>query len=184
MESPIVKCKSILILGGARSGKSKFAEKLVLESSKSPVYLATAQPLDKEMESRIDSHKKRRNSKWQTIEESIGIVDVMAKHSTSENIILVDCLTLWLSNLMQEDSNIGDVSARLISIIPQLPGKVVFVSNEVGMGIVPDNRISRSFRDQSGNLNKKMAEICDVVYFIAASQPILLKPNLQPEIKL
>ncbi|MFC4624907.1 bifunctional adenosylcobinamide kinase/adenosylcobinamide-phosphate guanylyltransferase [Daeguia caeni] len=164
-----------LVLGGARSGKSSFAEKLVLKSALQPVYLATAQALDHEMHERIAHHRQQRGAMWQTVEEPIDLVSALMRHSTAENHILVDCLTLWITNLMMQELDIATQINVLIEALPKLAGPVVFVSNEVGLGIVPDNRLSREFRDQAGFLHQKVAAIADEVYFMAAGLSLKMK---------
>ncbi len=179
-----IPCKSVLVTGGARSGKSGFAESLVMRSGLSPVYLATAAAGDDEMRERIGIHRERRGQHWQTVEEPLAIAETIVRMAASDTIILVDCLTLWLSNLMLNDLDIVAQSDRLAASIGETAGPVVFVSNEVGQGIVPDNAMARAFRDHAGRLNQIMGDACDVVYVVAAGQPLLLKPTFQPEIAL
>jgi adenosylcobinamide kinase/adenosylcobinamide-phosphate guanylyltransferase len=176
--------RSTLVFGGARSGKSTFAENLAVRSSLEKVYVATSAALDDEMADRIARHKDQRGSLWITIEEQLDLVGVLSRETASHRVILVDCLTLWLSNLMFSEKDIPAETARLIEAIKALAGPCVFVSNEVGMGIVPENRLSRSFRDAQGRLNQDIASVCHQVVFVAAGQPLLLKPSHQPEIGL
>ena len=166
-----------LILGGARSGKSAYAEKLVLSCGLSPIYIATGEPRDDEMQTRIEHHKQRRGTMWTTIEEPLALCDVLKNNATATHIILVDCLTLWLSNLMMADKNINLEIGRLTTLIPELSGPVVFVSNEVGMGLVPETTIGRDFRDHQGRLNQHIAQVANTVSFIAAGYPIILKAS-------
>lgn len=179
-----IRCKSVLVTGGARSGKSGFAEELARLSGLSPIYLATAAAGDDEMRQRINLHRERRGQGWQTVEEPQAVTDTILRLAAPEKIILVDCLTLWLSNLMMDALDIDKESAHLAASIGESNGPVIFVSNEVGQGIVPDNAMARAFRDHAGRLNQMMGDACDAVYFVAAGQPLLLKPTFQPEIAL
>lgn len=173
-----------LILGGARSGKSRFAEELVVNSGLKPVYVATAEAGDNEMHARIDAHRARRGENWATVEEPLELVRVLREQASADRAVLVDCLTLWLSNLMFAERNIEAESADLADCIRALSGPVVFVSNEVGMGLVPDNRLGRDFRDEQGRLNQLVADACGRVVFVASGQPLLLKPSSAADITL
>lgn len=164
-----------LILGGARSGKSAYAEQLALSANLHPVYIATAQPHDDEMANRITIHQNRRGSEWTTIEQPLELCDALKDAAKASNIILVDCLTLWLSNLMMAKRNIEEETANLTALMPTLGAPVIFVSNEVGMGLVPETAIGREFRDHQGKLNQAVAKAADTVSFIAAGYPITLK---------
>jgi adenosylcobinamide kinase/adenosylcobinamide-phosphate guanylyltransferase len=176
--------RTILVLGGARSGKSRFAEKLVHETGLQKIYVATGAPHDDEMASRIAAHKDQRGPSWHTVEEQLDLVSALENECRHDRVVLVDCLTLWLSNLLFADKDIPVETKRLCSVLKDLQGPCVFVSNEVGMGIVPENRLSRSFRDVQGRLNQDMAQGCRQVVFVAAGLPILMKPTSQPDIKL
>ncbi|MBO0334165.1 bifunctional adenosylcobinamide kinase/adenosylcobinamide-phosphate guanylyltransferase [Sneathiella sp. CAU 1612] len=167
--------KVTLILGGARSGKSHFAENLVKETGYPRLYLATAQAFDSEMENRIARHQEDRGNGWTTIEEPLNLCDALAKHSAKDRVILVDCLTLWLSNLMASGQPVEEEFKKLIARLQKLTGPVVLVSNEVGQGIVPDNALARAFRDHAGRLHQQVAEIAEEVYFITAGIPQKLK---------
>jgi len=169
--------RTTLILGGARSGKSAYAEKLVLNARLCPVYIATAQAHDDEMRTRIADHQNRRTNTWIVIEQPLDLCQALTDHAAPANAILVDCLTLWLSNLMMAGKNIEEETSRLITLIPTLAGPVVFVSNEVGMGLVPETALGREFRDHQGRLNQKVARVADSVQFIAAGYPLFLKPE-------
>ncbi len=164
-----------LILGGARSGKSAYAEKLVLRAQLQPIYIATAQAHDEEMRVRIADHQNRRGPDWTTVEEPLALCEVLTNHAASENVILVDCLTLWLSNLMMAGRDIEKETSRLGYLLPELTGPVVFVTNEVGMGLVPETAMGREFRDHQGRLNQRIAQVADTVNFIAAGYPLHLK---------
>lgn len=163
-----------LVLGGARSGKSAYAERLVLGVSGTGVYLATAQARDSEMTRRIAQHRERRGAKWRTIEAPIDVVGVLSSAPEGAP-ILVDCLTLWLSNLMEAEIDPDRESERLVECLGVIGGPVVLVSNEVGLGIVPDNELARRFRDHAGRLNQTVAACADQVFFIAAGLPMRMK---------
>lgn len=168
---------STLVLGGARSGKSEFAEKLTLNSSSKPVYLATGRAFDEEMSERISIHRDRRGEAWETIEEPLALADTLLQNDFEGRTILVDCLTLWVTNLMMANADVKRECAHLVSTLDKISTPVVFVSNEVGLGIVPENQMSREFRDLAGHVNQKIAKACDEAYFVAAGMPLKLKPN-------
>ena len=166
-----------LILGGARSGKSRFAEQLAIKSNKSVIYLATAQPNDDEMQVRITRHQKNRPANWQLVEEPIALAKLLKAHSKADNCILVDCLTLWLTNcLCHSDKHCWQTQkAELLAQLKSLPGQVIFVSNEVGHGIVPLGELSRTFVDESGWLHQALAAQVSQVEFIMAGLALTLK---------
>jgi adenosylcobinamide kinase/adenosylcobinamide-phosphate guanylyltransferase len=166
------------ITGGARSGKSGFAEKLAGGLPGKRAYVATAQALDEEMAARIAKHQKDRGSAWDTFEEPLAIPDLLRKLSDRYPVMLLDCLTLWLSNIMAHTENDGQVIKRiddLLSAVREYSGHSIIVSNEVGLGIVPDNPLARKFRDLAGILNQKVAQAADEVYFTAAGIPLKIK---------
>ena len=165
----------VLVLGGARSGKSAHAERLVTESGLDPVYLATAEPGDTEMGERIAHHRARRGPAWRTIEEPLALESALADHADAGRAVLVDCLTLWLSNLMLAGQDPGPRAAALTSSLPGLAGLIVLVSTEVGLGLVPETPLGRRFRDAQGRLNQAVAETADRVVFVAAGLPLILK---------
>nr|WP_278437179.1 bifunctional adenosylcobinamide kinase/adenosylcobinamide-phosphate guanylyltransferase [Brucella anthropi] len=167
--------KSVLVLGGARSGKSSYAEKMVESSGLQPLYLATGRAFDKEVENRIAIHRDRRGSEWQTVEEPLDLIGALTLNAATDRFVLVDCLTLWLTNLMMAERDITTETASLVAMLPNLAGPVVFVSNEVGLGIVPENRMAREFRDHAGFLHQAVAAIADEVYFMAAGLPLRMK---------
>ena len=176
--------RSTLVFGGARSGKSRFAEGLCFKSGLERVYLATSVPFDDEMNARVDAHKHQRGAGWLTVEEDLDITRVLAAEAAPNRVILVDCLTVWLNNLLYAEKDVAAETARLVTSISTLKGPCVFVSNEVGHGIVPENRLARAFRDMQGRLNQDIAEACAQVVFVTAGQPILIKPRQEPEITL
>jgi len=167
--------KTTFVLGGARSGKSSYAEKLVEGSGLQPIYFATGRAFDTEMENRISIHRNSRGDEWQTVEEPLDLVGALQKHAGHDRFVLVDCLTLWITNLMMAEQNIAAETETLVAALPQLSGQVVFVSNEVGLSIVPENRMAREFRDHAGFLHQAVASVADEVYFIAAGLPLKMK---------
>ncbi|AKH99764.1 adenosylcobinamide-phosphate guanylyltransferase; adenosylcobinamide kinase [Hoeflea sp. IMCC20628] len=164
-----------LVLGGARSGKSAFAEGLVERASPSRLYLATGQAWDDEMRERIASHRHRRGEGWETIEAPVELAQALETHARTDRPMLVDCLTLWVTNLMLGEHDVGTAFDGLASTIPALKGPVVLVSNEVGLGIVPDNAMARAFRDHAGRLHQLIAGLADEVHFVAAGLPLKMK---------
>ena len=164
-----------LVLGGARSGKSRFAERMVLEPDAEPVYLASAIAGDAEMAERIERHRQDRGTRWHTVEEPLALTERLAEAAAVDRAILVDCLTLWLSNLMQAERDVERETERLVRTLPELPGRIVLVSNEVGLGIVPDNPLARRFRDAAGRLHQSVAAVAQSVLFVAAGLPLILK---------
>lgn len=172
----MIKKKNLtLVLGGARSGKSRRAQLLCEALSDARVFIATAEPFDNEMAERIAQHRLDRGSSWQTVEAPLDIVEAIRGASSSSAVCLVDCLTLWLSNLMHTDRDVDTEISKLLGFLENATGAVVFVSNEVGMGLVPETPLGREFRDLQGRLNQRVASICDYVEFVAAGLPITLK---------
>ena len=168
-----------LILGGARSGKSRFAEQLAAQSLKPVIYLATAQGLDDEMKTRIRRHQSERPAHWQLVEQPITLADALIVHSKVDNCILVDCLTFWLSNCLCAASKNcwQQQKSALLAALNTLPGQVIFVSNEVGHGIVPLGQLSREFVAESGWLHQAIAAQVERVEFIMAGLPLTLKSS-------
>lgn len=170
-----------LVLGGARSGKSSYAEKLAKDSNLAVAYIATAQVYDDEFRARIQHHQDRRPADWTLVEEPHYLANILKKLATAENCLIVDCLTLWLAQWICPDCNPPKSSSwqeqreALLQVLPTLPGKIILVSNEVGMGIVPLGAINRQFQDEQGRLNQAIASIADQVSFVAAGLPLRLK---------
>lgn len=160
-----------LVLGGARSGKSVYAEKIVEEAG-GGLYLATSRVWDAEMAERVQVHQQRRTDLWATVEEPVHIHNII---ETAEQPVLVDCLTLWLSNLMEEEADIELETQKLCATLAACKADVVLVSNEVGLGIVPENALARRFRDHAGKLNQAVAQVASRVVFIAAGLPMVMK---------
>jgi adenosylcobinamide kinase/adenosylcobinamide-phosphate guanylyltransferase len=166
----------VLVLGGARSGKTTFAERLAMRSGNKPAYLATAETLDREMAERVETHRRARAGRFATIEEPINLSDALLEASKDHDVILVDCLTLWISNLLGRGFNVARQVDGLGETLQEIrSAQVILVSNEVGLGIVPDNALARTFRDLAGSAHQRLAEICDHVYFVAAGLPMTLK---------
>ena len=166
---------SLLITGGARSGKSSFAEKRTLSYGTPVLYIATAQAFDEEMENRIQLHQQRRGDKWRTISEPLAIANILTSLD-GQGACLIDCLTLWLSNLIFEEEDISKATSLLIEAIAARRDPVILVTNEVGGGIVPENALARRFRDEAGRLNQIVAEAVDEVYTCISGIPLKLKP--------
>ncbi|OIQ89767.1 bifunctional adenosylcobalamin biosynthesis protein CobP [mine drainage metagenome] len=170
-----------LILGGARSGKSAYAEKLAKESNLAVTYVATAQVYDDEFKSRVQHHKDRRPSHWMLIEEPHKLSQTLAHLAAPNQCLIVDCLTLWLAQWIcpdchpPQDSSWKSEREDFLSLLPTLPGTIILVSNEVGMGIVPLGEINRQFQDEQGRLNQAVAANADQVTFVAAGLPLTLK---------
>jgi adenosylcobinamide kinase / adenosylcobinamide-phosphate guanylyltransferase len=170
-----------LILGGARSGKSAFAEKLANDSKLAVTYVATAQVYDDEFKARVQHHKDRRSSNWALVEEPHRLTQTLARLAAPNQCLMVDCLTVWLAQwICEECSPPRDSSWQLereafLTLLPTLPGTIILVSNEVGMGIVPLGAINRQFQDEQGRLNQAVATLAKHVKFIAAGLPITLK---------
>ncbi len=179
-----------LILGGARSGKSRLAEARARDSGLAVVYIATATAQDDEMLRRINHHRARRPAHWQNVEAPIQLAGALHEHADDRTCLLVDCLTLWLSNLFftgraatQVEAGtaidcplLAGETAALLEVLPQLPGRVLLVTNEVGCGIVPATPLARAFADEQGRLNQRVAAACVRVTLVAAGLPLELKP--------
>ncbi len=165
------------VLGGARSGKSALAERLVRARPGPWHYVATAQAFDDEMRARIAQHVEDRGEGWITREEPLDLVGVLEGVSRT-NIVLIDCLTLWLSNVLLGEYDVGSETDRLVAAISRTEAELVIVSNEVGMGLVPENLLGRRFRDAQGRLNQAVAARAGTVLFVAAGLPLVLKGKM------
>ena len=163
-----------LILGGASSGKSAYAEGLVLATGLTPVYLATGRALDGEMSDKIAVHQARRGPEWQLIEAPLELASALQPLGVG-HVVLLDCLTLWLSNHMELNHDIENETEHLLAAIAASKARIIAVSNEIGLGLVPSNALSRAFRDAQGMLNQRFAEAAGTVTFIAAGLPLSLK---------
>jgi adenosylcobinamide kinase/adenosylcobinamide-phosphate guanylyltransferase len=164
-----------LILGGARSGKSTLAEARAEAADGEVFYIATAEAQDDEMAARIDAHRARRPDAWHTIEASHALTTALLEAAAPGRLVIVDCLTLWLSNRLGAGADIAADQATLLAALKDVPGEVVLVSNEVGQGIVPENAMARTFRDAAGRLNQAVAAACERVTYVVAGQPLTLK---------
>jgi len=166
-----------LILGGARSGKSRLAEKLAADTRLPVTYIATSQPLDGEMNQRVAQHRARRPAEWALVEEPLALAQALRENAATERCLLVDCLTLWLTNLLMLDDPERLIAEReaLLDCISMLPGEVIFVSNETGMGVVPLGELTRRYVDEAGWLHQALAERCQRVVLTVAGLPLTLK---------
>lgn len=169
-----------LVLGGARSGKSRFAESLAERNNPDVVYIATAQAQDGEMQKRIVQHQQQRPNTWQTVEEPLALAHVIERYSQANNVILVDCLTLWLSNLLclDDETRLQQEKEQLISCFSTIKGQLILVSNEVGLGIIPMGELSRRYVDEAGHLHQAIAAQADNVVLVTAGLPQVLKGNM------
>ncbi len=166
----------VLILGGARSGKTGFAERLAMRAGESPLYLATAQALDTEMRDRVRLHQQQRHKRFATLEEPIALTTALKAAAKAHDVILVDCLTLWITNLLGTNHDVAKAVEELAMALPAIEAsRVILVSNEVGLGIVPDNPLARTFRDLAGAAHQRLAQICSDVHFVVAGLPMTLK---------
>lgn len=163
----------ILVLGGARSGKSRHALGLAARLPGPHVFTATAQAFDDEIQERINRHKQERDDTWQTIEAPLNLADAIAEQR--DGTVLVDCCTLWLSNVMLAERDVELEITRLIEGVARTQAHVVLVSNEVGSGIVPESALGRRFRDDQGRLNQRLAQLCDTVELVVAGLPLRIK---------
>jgi adenosylcobinamide kinase/adenosylcobinamide-phosphate guanylyltransferase len=167
--------RAILVLGGARSGKSAYSEALGRACHSQPIYIATGTAGDGEMANRIARHKAQRGDRWRTIEAPLDLIGALRANAAADGFILVDCVTLWISNLMFADRDVGGEVEALCAGLKELAGTVILVSNEVGLGIVPDNALARRFRDEAGLANQRLAQACKEVVLVTAGIPMTLK---------
>ncbi len=163
--------------GGARSGKSRLAEQTAIATQLAVTYVATAQALDSEMQSRIAHHQNQRPADWSLVEEPLFLAKTLQKIDQPNQIILVDCLTLWLTNLLLlDDQNVQEFECeQLLKVLPKLQSEIILVSNETGLGVVPLGEISRRFVDEAGRLHQALGQIADKVVFCVAGFPMILK---------
>lgn len=165
----------LFVLGGARSGKSRYALNRAEALPGELLFVATAQALDNEMDSRIARHREERGPRWRTIEEPVDLAAVVRAEVRGDRVLLIDCLTLWASNLMFADRDIDTATGALVAALGEAQGPVILVANEVGLGIVPDNALARRFRDVAGIVNQAVAACVDEAVFMAAGLPMRLK---------
>ncbi len=168
-----------LVIGGARSGKSRLAEQLATESGMAVIYIATATPGDEEMAARIAAHRAHRPPSWETVEEPVSLAAALREHAAPERCLIVDCVTLWLTNVLLTTApgTFARERAALFDTLPGLPGRLIMVTNETGLGIVPLGVLSRRFADEAGWLNQELAAACDEVLLTVAGLPLTLKGN-------
>jgi len=164
-----------LVLGGARSGKSRMALERAESLPGELVYIATAEALDAEMSDRIARHRAERGARWQTVDAPLDLAGALLRGDVAGKVIVVDCLTLWLSNLMLRDQDVVGATSAFLEALARRQGTVLLVSNEVGMGIVPENALARRFRDEAGRLNQAMARAADEVVFVCAGLGLRMK---------
>lgn len=166
-----------LVLGGARSGKSGYAQQRAINSGLQVIYLATATVGDTEMQARIERHQADRPRHWQLIEEPVALADTLKVNASAGHCVLVDCLTLWLSNLLglQDEDVFQTQLNKLFEVLPSLPGKIIFVSNETGLGIIPMGELTRRYCDEAGLLHQRLAQMCESVTFMVAGLPQKIK---------
>ena len=177
--------RRVLVLGGARSGKSRFAQDLAERSGLTPVLVATAEGLDEEMAARIAHHRSARSpGSWLVREEPLALPDAVAGEAGPGRVVVADCLTLWLSNLLLAEADVEAATRALTAALRRSDGPLVLVSNEVGSGIVPATSLGRLFRDAQGRLNQEVAAACDAVVLVTAGCPTLVKPAPVPDVTL
>jgi len=168
--------RATLVLGGARSGKSRHAEALVTATGLRRVYVATAVITDDDMAARVERHRATRGDGWVTVEEPLRLVDALRRHAAADACVLVDCLTVWLASLLWHGMDPAPEVAALAAAVGDLPGPVVLVASEVGLGVHPETPLGRAFRDQQGACNQAVAATCDRVLLMVAGLPLTVKP--------
>jgi adenosylcobinamide kinase/adenosylcobinamide-phosphate guanylyltransferase len=178
-----IRAKSLLVLGGARSGKSRYAQRLAESSRLQPVLIATAEARDAEMAFRIKQHAAGRGAQWTLVEEPVALAAALWREARRDRIVVVDCTTLWLSNLMLGEADVAAATERLALSVAGLSGPVIFVANEAGCGVVPENALARAFRDAQGVLNQALAEACEAVVLVSAGIAVRLKPAAEPQFR-
>lgn len=166
-----------LILGGVRSGKSRLAERLAVNSGLAVTYVATARVGDEEMRLRVQAHRARRPGHWRLIEEPLALADTLEAHAEADRCLIVDCLTLWLTQLLCEDDprRLGQEQSALLQSLPVLPGHIILIGNETNMGVMPLGDLSRRYCDEAGSLHQALAALCDRVILTVAGLPLALK---------
>ena len=169
-------CLTILVTGGARSGKSVFAEKRTKQLGSSLIYIATSEVIDSEMRKRVEEHQARRGSEWQTLHAPINLTEALIE-TDGKGPCLVDCVTFWLNNLIFHDEDIDAATKELITVLNERSDPVVLVTNEVGSGIIPENALARRFCDEAGRLNQTISQIADEVYVSISGIPLQIKPD-------
>lgn len=168
---------TLLVLGGARSGKSRYAQMRAEATWLRRLFIATGQAFDDEMHDRIARHRQERGPEWETVEAPVAIATVIRERAAPDTVLLVDCLTLWTSNLLLAEHDIGAETEELVTALENTRGPVILVANEVGLGIVPENFLARRFRDAAGLVNQRIAATVQEVQFLAAGLPLPLKTS-------
>jgi adenosylcobinamide kinase/adenosylcobinamide-phosphate guanylyltransferase len=179
-----IECRSLLVIGGARSGKSRYALALAEAAAAERVFVATAAAGDAEMAARLAEHRAARGAGWRTIEEPLALAATLRAEAREGRIVLVDCVTLWLSNLLIAGRDLAREIADLAEAVGDLAGPAILVSNEVGAGIVPASALGRTFRDWQGRANQALAQRCDAATLVVAGLPRLIKPAPRPALRL
>ena len=169
-------CLTILVTGGARSGKSVFAEKRTKQLGSPLIYIATSEVIDTEMKKRVEEHQARRGSEWQTFHAPINLTEALIE-TDGKGPCLVDCVTFWLNNLIFHDEDIDAAKKELITVLNERSDPVVLVTNEIGSGVIPENALARRFLDEAGRLNQTISQIADEVYVSISGIPLQIKPN-------
>jgi adenosylcobinamide kinase/adenosylcobinamide-phosphate guanylyltransferase len=177
-------CRSVLVLGGARSGKSRYALALAEAAAPERLMIATAEALDEEMAARIARHRAERGAGWATLEVPRDLAAALRREARVGRPIVVDCVTLWLSNVLLADSDVEAAMVEIAALAAALTGPVIFVSNEVGGGVTPPSELGRAFQDWQGRANQALASACDAVVAVTAGLPRLLKPTPSPQLRL
>lgn len=180
----VISGRSALVLGGARSGKSRYALNLAEAAAPTRLMIATAQALDAEMAARIARHQAERGAGWTTREEPLELIEALRQETRPGRAALVDCVTLWLTNVMLAGCDMAAAIEELAALVPTLAGPVIFVSNEVGCGITPTSKLGREFQDGQGRANQALARACEMVVAVQAGLPRLLKPAAALELQL
>ena len=180
----MIACRSALVLGGARSGKSRYALGLAQAAASERLMIATAEALDEEMAARIARHRAERGVGWATREAPLALLSALAEEAAPGRAVVVDCVTLWLTNILLAGRDMQAAITELAGLVPKLAGPTIFVSNEVGGGVTPPTTLGRAFQDWQGRANQALAAACDVVVNVEAGLPRLLKPAPAPELRL
>jgi adenosylcobinamide kinase/adenosylcobinamide-phosphate guanylyltransferase len=167
---------SLFVIGGARSGKSRYAQARAEAAGSDPVFIATAEAFDDEMRERVARHQADRDARWTTVEAPLDLPGALDALNARDAVVLVDCLTLWVSNLLLADADLARAGRQLCDAIARFDGALILVANEVGLGIVPDNALARAFRDAAGQLNQSVAAVVQEVVLLTAGLPLTLKP--------
>lgn len=165
------------VLGGARSGKSAHAEGLAESAGNAPIYIATAEIFDTETESRVALHRERRGAHWQLVEAPVDLPQAITAADTKGSVMLIDCLSVWITNILVHGHDTDEATDALAAALASCEGHIVLVASETGLGIIPENKLSRRFRDANGRLNQAIAALADEVFFVAAGIALRIKPQ-------